>query len=106
MVDNPHAPAPYDRAVLNAVRAFMEGKANEGQQITVRDWLLHLVCRVDDMSYRPGADGDRATVFAEGKRYVANQLRKMQHPVTLQALDKHERAPDETTRRHRSKEAR
>lgn len=85
----PHLPAEYDEDTLMAVRAFHEGKASESQQIIVRDWLLHSVCRVDDMSFRPGGDdGRRASDFAEGKRYVANQYRKMLNPITLQALKK------------------
>jgi len=87
----PHRPAEYDKEVLMAVRAFNDGKANDGQQIIVRDWLLHVVCQVDGMSYRPGGeDGRRATDFAEGKRYVANQFRKMLNPLTLKALNEGE----------------
>lgn len=83
----PIAPAEYDEDVIMAVRAFHEGKASQSQQIIVRDWLLNAVCRVDDMSFRLGGeDGRRATDFAEGKRYVANQYRKMLNPVTLMAL--------------------
>lgn len=85
----PHAPAEYDEAVIMAVRAFDGGKASEGQQKLVRDWLLNAVCRVEDMSFRVGGeDGRRLTDFAEGKRYVANQYRKMLHPVTLAAWRK------------------
>lgn len=82
----PHRPAEYDEAVIMAVRAFADGKANDGQQITVWNWILHAVCQVDGMSYRAGGiEGQRATDFAEGKRYVANQLRKMLNPITIEA---------------------
>lgn len=82
----PHRPAEYDEAVIMAVRAFSEGKANDGQQATVWNWLLHAVCQVEGMSYRAGGiEGQRATDFAEGKRYVGNQLRKMLNPITLEA---------------------
>lgn len=83
---DPHKPASYDEGVIMAVRAFSEGVANDGQQKLVWGWLLHEVCQVEGMSYRAGGiEGQRATDFAEGKRFVANQLRKMLHPVTLEA---------------------
>lgn len=82
----PHRPAEYDEAVIMAVRAFADGKANDGQQKTVWNWILHDVCQVDGMSYRAGGlEGQRATDFAEGKRFVANQIRKMLNPITLEA---------------------
>lgn len=84
---DPHYPAEYDEPTIMAVRAFHEGIASKDQQAIVRDWLLHAVCRVDDMSFRPGGvDGQRLSDFAEGKRYVANQYRKMLNPITLKAI--------------------
>jgi hypothetical protein len=89
----PHTPAEYDEKVIMAVRAFHEGKASRGQQMLFRYWLLNAVCRVDDMSFRIGGeDGRRATDFAEGKRYVANQYRKMLNPITLAATQMKRRA--------------
>lgn len=84
----PHDPAEYDRDILNAVRAFDAGKASADQQIMVKNWLLHAVCRVEGMSYHHGGeDGRRASDFAEGKRYVANQFRKMLNPITVAAQE-------------------
>lgn len=98
--EKPNDPAPYDENELYAVRAFMEGKASEGQQITVRDWLLHAVCRVEGMSFVVGGeDGRRYSDFAEGKRFVANTLRKMQNPITLAALQKQKAATSKTEAR-------
>lgn len=88
----PNRPAEYDEAIIMAVRAFSEGKANDGQQIAVWNWLLHAVCQVEGMSYRAGGiEAQRATDFAEGKRFVANQLRKMLNPITLEA-ERHAKA--------------
>jgi hypothetical protein len=85
-MSDPHKPAEYDEGVIMAVRAFADGVANAGQQTTVWNWLLHAVCQVEGMSYRAGGiDAQRATDFAEGKRYCANQLRKMLNPVVLEA---------------------
>ena len=84
---DPHYPAEYDEVTIMAVRAFHAGIASKDQQAIVRDWLLYAVCRVDDMSFRPGGvDGQRLSDFAEGKRYVGNTLRKMLNPITLKAL--------------------
>jgi hypothetical protein len=85
----PNDPAPYDATVVYAVRAFMEGKASESQQITVRDWILHVVCQVEGMAFTLGGeDGRRLTDFADGKRYCGNQIRKMSNPITLEALER------------------
>ena len=86
----PSDPAKYDQVVINAVSAFLQGKANEGQQITVRDWILHAVCQVEGMSFFTGESGQRLSDFAEGKRFVANQIRKMGNPITRAALEKTE----------------
>jgi hypothetical protein len=85
-MSDPHKPAEYDEATIMAVRAFSDGKANDGQQKTVWNWLLHAVCQVEGMSYRAGGiEAQRATDFAEGRRYVGNQLRKMLNPIVLDA---------------------
>lgn len=84
----PYEPADYDELVVMAVRALRTGTANQGQQDTVWQWLEY-VCGVgsfQELSFRPGDDGDRDTVFAEGKRFVGLQLLKMLHPDTLEAV--------------------
>jgi hypothetical protein len=50
------------------------------QQRLVWEWLM-FVTGQDDISFRPGLDGQRETDFAEGKRFVGQQLRKMLDPV-------------------------
>jgi hypothetical protein len=83
-----HAPAPYDKDILMAVRAFLDGKANEGQQIMAADWIISEVCNYYDLSYRAGGeDGRRATDFHEGRRFVGAQIVKMTRPETLKALE-------------------
>jgi hypothetical protein len=71
----PHEPAKYDDAIINAVKALLTYTANEGQQKTAVDWLIHQVCGYYDLSFHP--EDPRMTDFAEGKRYVAAQLIKM-----------------------------
>lgn len=94
-VGNPGAPAwlpkkdpwlPPDLTddVIWAIRAFSKGNAGEGQQRMVWNYLMYLTGTGDqynDLSFRPGVEGMRATDFAEGKRFVGLQLRKPLHPA-------------------------
>ena len=75
---HPWMPADYDQQVIYAVRALVAGKADAGQQGLVWAWVQY-VSGVDDQSYRP--DSERDTAFAEGKRHVGLELRKMLHPA-------------------------
>lgn len=81
-----HKPADYDLSVVYAIRALIDGKANEGQQKTAIDWIITQASALYDLSYRPGGnEGDRATTFHEGRRFVGSQIVKMQRPETLKA---------------------
>lgn len=80
----PWMPHDYDDDVIMAVRQFSEGKANAGQQKLAWDWLMYVTACTEeyaDLSFRPGEEGRRATDFAEGKRFVGLQVRKMLHPA-------------------------
>jgi len=72
----PWHPAPYIDADTYAIQALATGTANSGQQQRALNWIIHTLCGTYDLSFRPGVDGDRATVFAEAKRYVGLQLVK------------------------------
>lgn len=79
----PWMPPDWDEPVVYAVRAFADGKASETQQRTAWDWLMYLTAASEefaDLSFRPGEEGRRATDFAEGKRFVGQQVRKMLRP--------------------------
>lgn len=83
-----HAPAPYDKDIIMAVRACIAGQANEGQQKLAMDWIITKASNLYDMSYRPdAAGGARATEFHEGRRFVGSQIVKMTRPETLQAFE-------------------
>lgn len=83
-----HNPAPYDKDDLMAIRACLAGTANEGQQKHAMDWIITSAANLYDMSYRvEGQGGALATAFAEGRRFVGNQIIKMTRLETLQALD-------------------
>lgn len=81
---NPWDPPDYDDDVVYAIRALREGTAHPHQQALAWSWLMYATAAgegFDDLSFRPGGtEGRRATDFAEGKRFVGLQLRKMLHP--------------------------
>ncbi|RUU80009.1 hypothetical protein [Mesorhizobium sp. M7A.F.Ca.MR.362.00.0.0] len=80
-----HAPAPYDKDILMAIRALIAGKANEGQQQTAMDWIIQQASNLYDVSYRK--QDSHATAFAEGRRFVGNQIVKMTRPEALKAVE-------------------
>lgn len=85
----PWLPPDYDEVTASAVKAMSTGTANEAQQLLAWNWLMYLTGagpEFQDLSFRPGAEGVRATDFAEGKRFIGLQLRKMLHPVVTEAL--------------------
>jgi hypothetical protein len=63
-----------DNADIFALQAVVKGKANEGQH-----YIIRALCGTDLMSFWPGGDdGRRASDFAEGKRWVGIQLRRIE----------------------------
>lgn len=95
----PWIPADYDDRVVYAVRAFAAGRANDGQQGLLWDWIQY-VAGADDMSFRPeSAGGERATAFAEGKRFVGQQIRKMLHHAVTPKAPEPQSVPDKKTNR-------
>lgn len=69
------APAPWTEADAYALKALAAGKANEGQQRRVLDWIIHRAAKTYDVSFSP--DSDRETSFAEGRRFVGLQVVKL-----------------------------
>lgn len=79
----PWLPPDYDESTIYAVRALMTGTANDGQQKLVWSYFMYLTGASEefaDLSFRPGPQGERATVFAEGRRFVGLMLRKLLRP--------------------------
>ncbi|KAA3527054.1 hypothetical protein GOZ96_04755 [Agrobacterium vitis] len=98
-----HAPAAYTEETVNAFMALQAGKASEGQQKACLDWVINQAARLYDMSYR--ADDTHATAFAEGRRFVGNQVVKMMRIETLKAAKAAKAAASEGTARHRRRGA-
>jgi len=74
----PWRPPAYEDADAIAIQALERGNANMDQQKRALAWIIEKAAGTYEMSYRPGAgEGDRDTVFAEGRRFVGNQIVKM-----------------------------
>lgn len=72
----PWQPASYELADIEAIQALASGAAEEAQQRRALAWIINVVAGTYDQSYRPGADGERDTCFAEGRRFVGSQIVK------------------------------
>lgn len=72
----PWLPAPYAAEDVYAIRALNAGNASDAQQKRALAWIV-AASGYYDLAFRPGPDGDRATAFAEGKRFVGAQIVKM-----------------------------
>ena len=67
-VGHPWEPAEYDEQITGAIKSLATGTANDAQQKRALDWIVRVVCRTYDHSYRPGEAGNRDTAYAEGMR--------------------------------------
>jgi len=68
-----------ESADIFAIQAVAKGIANEGQQQRAWDYIVRALCETERMTFWPGGeDGKRATDFAEGKRWVGVQLRRIE----------------------------
>lgn len=60
--------------IIAAFKAMSLGGASDRQQVAVLNWLMRDACKINSMSYRPGADGDRDSNFMEGRRFVGQVI--------------------------------
>lgn len=79
--------APPDYGVLEAasLQALQRGEASAHQQQAALKWIIEAAAGTYDLSYSP--ESDRATAFAEGRRFVGLQVVKMLK-VNVEALKK------------------
>lgn len=75
--NEPWLPVTYEKADAAAIQALRRGDATADQQLRAIEFIVSTVCARHDMSFRPGPGGDRETAFAEGRRYVGNQIVKL-----------------------------
>lgn len=63
--------APVTIAEVVALQALSQGIADAEQQKRALDWILFKACDFHGISFR---ESERDTSFAEGKRFVAQQI--------------------------------
>jgi len=74
---SPWLPADWEQADVSALQALLKGEATPDQQKRALDWIIVSAAGTYEQSYRPGGqDGERDTCFAEGRRFVGNQIIK------------------------------
>jgi hypothetical protein len=67
----------FENADVFALKALEAGNASAGQQQRALKFIRNRICEAERLSFMPGGeDGRRATDFAEGKRFVAVQIRR------------------------------
>lgn len=71
----PWHPATYEKGDAVAMQALLRGDATKDQQKRALDWIIGQAARTHDMTYF--SESDRDSAFAEGKRFVGNQIIKM-----------------------------
>ena len=93
----PWFPAPYEKADASAIQALSRGLADPEQQQRALKWIIEGAAMCYGMSFIPGGeDGRRDSDFAEGRRYVGQQIVKMTKlnlaviPNKVSGADKHE----------------
>lgn len=72
---SPWLPAQYTDKDVIAIQAVANGTATPEQQIHALKYIVNDIARYMDLSFRP--DNERATTFAEGKRFVGLQIAKL-----------------------------
>lgn len=76
-----HAPAPYDKDILMAIRALFSGTASPGQQQMAMDWITIEACRSRYLTF--AGEATHTAAFADGRRFVAMQIAGMLEPKAL-----------------------
>jgi hypothetical protein len=73
-------PGYLNKADAIAIKAMAEGEATADQQKRALEAIIYRIACSDDLSYRADDHGgERDAAFAEGKRYVGLQIKKLIH---------------------------
>jgi hypothetical protein len=77
-VGAPWVPPPWEPEDVGAIQALMRGEAEPHQQTRALKYIVETLSDYYGISYRPdGLGGQRDTDFAEGKRFVGQQIVKL-----------------------------
>ena len=72
-----YLPPRWELADAGAIQALARGEADAAAQVRALRWIVEAASATYDLSFRPGADGERATSFAEGRRFVGLEIVKL-----------------------------
>lgn len=90
----------YTVEEVHAVRACIVGVASPGQAKLAFDWVMREAAKVNDLSFQDGGiEAQRATDFAEGRRFVGALIREMGEPMTLDLAQAKDEAKRSAARR-------
>ncbi len=70
----PWLPVSPSKADAAAIQAVARGDATGDQQQRALSYIVEILADRNGMSFRSGPDGARETDFAEGRRFVGNQI--------------------------------
>ena len=74
----PWMPVSVVKADAAALQAMRRGEATADQQVRAMEVIIGKISDRNGMSFRPGGlEGARESDFAEGKRFVGNQIVKL-----------------------------
>lgn len=80
----PWVPPEFDKFELMALKNLAAGNASSGQQRLALATIIKKIAGLNDMSFRPGLDGARATDFAEGRRFVGSRIMEaIERPMAI-----------------------
>lgn len=67
----------WSAADVSAIKSLLSGTADEQQQKIGMEWILNEACGLRQVAYRPGTEGERDTVFMEGRHFVGVAIHEM-----------------------------
>ena len=67
-------PPKTDKPAVAALQATLRGEATADQQRRAIQYIVRTISAHQRMSFRPGPGSEGETAFAEGRRYVGNQI--------------------------------
>lgn len=86
----PWKPPYYNKADAGAVQAMFRGEASPEQMRRGMSFIVRNLCGYHDLSFRPDQfGGERATCFAEGKRFVGTEIVKLNEIDLSKLKDDH-----------------
>ena len=86
--NSPWIPPAVPVPVTMAIKGLYAGTATPEQQQQALEWIIQHLCATHDQQFYLGADGQRETDFALGKRFVGLQLiREIKIPNSLLRRD-------------------